>query len=116
MSNFDQTLPGTVCGYCIMKNTIVTHYMQGKTRRTAGHGGPRRATERYGGQADAHATACYGMQGAMSVSGPLPFPTITGAWEWGIGGEGEERKEYQHSEFSSSWTPQASSDLGVRLG
>jgi hypothetical protein len=32
----------------------------------------------------------------MPVAGPLPFPTITGVWEWRIGGEGEERKEYQH--------------------
>ena len=28
----------------------------------------------------------------MSVAGPLPFPTITGVWEWRIGGEVEERR------------------------
>jgi hypothetical protein len=31
------------------------------------------------------------MQRAMSVTGPLPFPTITGVWEWRIGREVEER-------------------------
>jgi hypothetical protein len=54
-------------------------------------GGPRRTTARHGGQAGAHATLYYRMQGAISVTGPLPFPTITGVWEWGIGGEVEER-------------------------
>jgi hypothetical protein len=28
----------------------------------------------------------------MSAAGPLPFPTITGVWEWRIGGEGEDRR------------------------
>jgi hypothetical protein len=32
------------------------------------------------------------MQRAMSVAGPLPFPTITGLWEWRIGEEGEDRR------------------------
>ena len=60
-------------------------------RRATADGGPRRTTARHGGQAETHATACYGMQGAMSVDGPLSFPTITGAWKWRMGGEVEER-------------------------
>ena len=50
--------------------------MQGKTRRAAGHGGPR-TTERHVGQADTHAvnaTVHYGMQGAMSVAGASAIP------------------------------------------
>jgi hypothetical protein len=30
---------------------------------------------------------------------PLPFPTIAGVREWRIGGEGEERKEYQQNSW-----------------
>jgi hypothetical protein len=36
-------------------------------------------------------------RGLCPLPVPLPFPTITGVREWRIGGEGEERREYQHT-------------------
>jgi hypothetical protein len=63
-----------------MKPAVTTHTeVRGKAR--AGHGGPgpRRATG-HGGRRRARVLCCcvlqYGMQGAMSVAGPLPFPII----------------------------------------
>jgi hypothetical protein len=54
----------------------------------------------------------------MSVAGPLPFPTITGVWEWRIGGEGEERKEYQQVEllcFGQTVAPEGGSGKILRV-
>ena len=45
-------------------------------RATADHGEARRT-----GGCACYCVLCYGIQGAMSVAGPLPPPTIAGAWE-----------------------------------
>jgi hypothetical protein len=77
--------------------------MQGKTRRTAGHGG-RRATadhgeaRRTGGDVGYPVCYCYALWNADRGLCPLPDLchslryTITGVWEWRTGGEVEERR------------------------
>ena len=100
-------------------------YTQVKARRAAGHGG-RRATAEHGGPRRGTAgrrgrILLYAMEcrGLCPLPVPLPFPTITGVREWRIGGEGEERKEYQQlapvlPQFASS-DPTYTRGLGVYL-
>jgi hypothetical protein len=77
-------------------HTAVTYLVYYSNTNRAGHGGARRTTADQGearrtGEYVCYCILCYGMQGAMSVAGPLPLPTIAGVWErrrragWGIG-------------------------------